>query len=331
MKHIRSSLMAGLLGLGLSAAAAWADTTIRLGTVVPATSLQGQATDLFAEKVNAAGVGLDIRIFPAAQLGGADVQMQNVKQGIQDAIIEDMSWLSTFSDTMRIAVAPFMFRDADHMAKWIKSPAFDSIHADMLKQGNQIVYFGDNLWLRGPYRVIMSNKPVNTLDELKTARLRMYANEIVQRFWGPEGFGANTITVAWSEVYLAMSQGTVDAFTGPIDQITPMRFGEVAKYIARTDETPQILGLSVNADTWGKLNDAQKDAIHAAWNEAGAFLAEKLNAQADGWIEELKAQGVTVETFDRAAFVARAAEITDALIADGTWKADVIAGIRDIH
>ncbi len=329
MNMLKTAFLSCALGLGAMAASA--DTTLRIGTMVPATSLQGQATDRFAEMANAAGVGLDIRIFPASQLGGGDVQMQNVKQGIQDGIIEDQNWLSTFSDTLRITSTPFLFRDMDHMAKWIASPAFDGVRDDLLTQGNQVVYFGDELWLRGPYRVLIGTRPVTNLQELSAVRLRMYANEIVQRFWGRDGFGANTITVAWSEVYLALSQGTVDVLTAPMDQVIPMRFAEVAKHITRTDEAPQFLGLSINADKWNALTDEQKAAIQTAWDAAGKELNAALAADAAGWIDELRAQGVTVHEFARDEFVARSAEIADALIAEGKWDAEVIQGIRDIE
>jgi TRAP-type C4-dicarboxylate transport system substrate-binding protein len=88
--------------------------------------------------------------------------------------------------------------------------------------------------------------------------------------------GTQNVVLAWTDVYLGLKQGTVDAVTSPISLVAPMKFTEVAKFIVRTDEFWQVMVPAINKDRFAKLSPDQQRAIYAAAEEAGAwFVAEQ--------------------------------------------------------
>jgi TRAP-type C4-dicarboxylate transport system substrate-binding protein len=125
-------------------------------------------------------------------------------------------------------------------------------------------------WIRGPFRVMVSKIPVMRIDDLKKIKLRVYPADTYIRSW--QALGANTTSVEWSEVYLALKQNMIQAVTSPMDLVRPMKFTEVAKYITRIDEFPQILIFVMNQKSYEKLTPTQKKALHQASDEAGDYF-----------------------------------------------------------
>jgi TRAP-type C4-dicarboxylate transport system substrate-binding protein len=66
----------------------------------------------------------------------------------------------------------------------------------------------------------------------------------------------------------------VQAVTAPINLVKAMKFTEVAPYIIRIDEFPQILSVLVNIKSYEKLTPFQKEALRKAYDEAGEYYRD---------------------------------------------------------
>ena len=304
------------------------EISLRIGTAVPATSAQGEAISKFAEIVNGKNLGLDVKIFPGGQLGKAGVQVQNVKLGLQDGFFEDLGWMQSFSDDLRIQMAPFTFTGRDHLKRWLQSEAFQKVQSEIKQNGAQRYLVSDTIWWRGPYRVMLATKPVRNLEDVSGIKLRLPGLETMTKYWGKEGLGANTVNIPWGDVYLALRQGAADAVTSPFDLVVSMKFVEVAPHIMVTDEFPQIIGLAFNDNKWNSLSDTQKDAIMQGLSEAGAFFNGQVAANMESWKSQLQNAGGTFHDFDRDPFVSSVTEMHKKLEKEGYWRAGLIDEIN---
>ena len=147
--------------------------TLRVGDNVPSTSVQALALDKFAELVNTKNAGVEIKVFHNSQLGPSPLQVQNVKLGVQDMALGGITFLESFSADLRIAETPFSFASRDHFEKWFRSPQFQTILAEVVKNGNQRLINNNVIWRRGPFRVLVAKRPVLNLDEFKNIKLRL--------------------------------------------------------------------------------------------------------------------------------------------------------------
>ncbi len=107
--------------------------------------------------------------------------------------------------------------------------------------------------------LIHSNKPINSLDDFKGLKLRMPGGLVADCF---TAIGAQTVTLAGSQVRPALESGVIDAadFTGPAMNYD-LGFADVGKYIIMgPTSTPclhQPVDLTIivfNQDVWNGLS-----------------------------------------------------------------------------
>jgi len=320
-----------LTALWLLAGAANAQTILKIGDLAPAASPQGRAMDLVAEKLKASNTGVEMRMFHGSQLGTLEAQVQNVKLGLQDGVMEDVSWWQPFTRDLGVTSVPFMFKDEAHLERWLKSPTFAHIQSDVIKNGAQRLLVPDVLWWRGPYRVLLATKPIKTLDDVSRMKLRLPALAMMTRYWGTTGLGANTVNIPWGDTYLALSQGTADAITSPFDLVVSMKFVEVAPNLMITHEFPAVLVMSLSERRWQALNEKQQKAIMDALAEGGRAFNAELAKSVDQWMAEFKAAGGKVQEFDRTPFLAKVQELNKKFETEGLWRAGLMDSIAQLR
>lgn len=326
-----TTLLTALAALALAGNAAAETITLRLGNDVAPTSIQARACDLFAEEVNKRDVGLDVQVFHANQLGTGVQQIQNVKLGLQEMVNTGYELYDVFAPDIRIGSAPFTFENREHFEAWVNSPGFDDIEQDIIDNGNQRLINLNVLWRRGPYRVMIANQPVLTLEDLQGLKLRVHESEAVKRFWGEQGLGATVVVLPLADVYLSLRQGVVDAINMPLDLVVPMKFAEVGEHIMNTYEYPQFVAISINEDVWQSLNDEQRAAISESIDVAGAFYNAQIAASVEEWKQQITDLGVTIHDIDRTPFIERMRERNKQWEAEGYWREGLIEQVEALR
>ena len=82
------------------------------------------------------------------------------------------------------------------------------------------------------YRHVTSNFPITKPEDMKGLKIRVPDSPVMVMF--PNAVGANPTPMAFSEVYLALQQGVVDAEENPLPTIKFKKFYEVQKDINLT-------------------------------------------------------------------------------------------------
>ena len=67
------------------------------------------------------------------------------------------------------------------------------------------------------FRVMTTNKKIESLDDFKGQKIRTMENKYHLAFW--QSIGANPTPMAFSEVYIGLQQGTIDAQENPYEVI----------------------------------------------------------------------------------------------------------------
>ena len=87
--------------------------------------------------------------------------------------------------------------------------------------------------------------------------------------------GANPTPMAFSELFTAMQQGTVDGEENPIGIISSNRFYEVQKYISLTQHVYTPYVVVMNPDKYDTLTKEQQEIVDRAMKEATQFQLEQ--------------------------------------------------------
>ena len=248
-----------------------AKTVLKAGHISPKTSNEGKGADKFAELVVQKTNGeVVVEMFPSEQLGKAVAMIDSTVMGNQDIYIGGNVEFERFSPGLKLLGLNYAVQDQAHFRKVLASPIWKEVFIDPLdKVGLKVL---DSDWERGPFRVLVSKKPVRSCADLNGLKLRIAPIDTWRRSW--TALGCNPVVLAWTDVYLGLQQGMVDGVTSPFDLLYSMKFTEIAKYVARTDEYWGLLTVEMNKKKFDGLKPEFQKALIDAAKEAGKYYME---------------------------------------------------------
>lgn len=234
-----------------------------------------------------------IDVYPASQLGKeADIN-QGLSLGSVDIIISGSSFAAKSFPPIGVTYYPYTFRDADHLLAYTKSDVFKELakgYED--KTGHHIVavtYYG--------VRHTSSNKPIKTCADMKGLKIRV--PDVPAYLAMPRACGANTAPIAFSEVYLALQNGTVEAQENPLTTIEAKKFYEVQKHIVLTGHIVDHLNTIISASLWKKLSDEDRKIFTDVAQEAAAKATAEIKVNEAKLVDFFKEKGLTVTDINK--------------------------------
>lgn len=278
--------------LAMGATELGAQTVWRMATKQPADGPEGKVFQFFSEQTaKHSGGKITITVFPNEQLGKEAAVLEQLKLGTLHIYAEGSVFLQKWVPEIRWSNAPFLFEDRDHWIRFVNSPMVKDWF-DRAKKEAGIGILGDlTSVLRGPYRVMLSSKPINTVDDVKGLKMRMANDKTGVEVW--QHLGSEVRVLGWAESYEAISRGLVNAVTSPIALVESMKFQEVAPHITRTDEYYQSIAFMMNQKAFDGLPKESQEALLKAFNDAAAFSEKLMGQETVDSIARMKAKGAT--------------------------------------
>ena len=229
-----------------------------------------------------------VEVYANNQLGAAEVWNDMLIKGTLEMGHPGGMMTQNYPLTATVE-CPYILRDWAHVRKaFLETDIFDRMFADMPEK----VGVRSLGMMPIGYRVVSSNKKIESLDDFKGLRLRV--PNIVQCVWFAEGVGANPISMNMSEMFTALEQGAVDAQENPYSTILANKLYEVQKYIFDSKHMFTAHNWFINEKFWQSLTDDQRALIQECVDEATLYsfeLAEQGEADA---IQELQDYGLEV-------------------------------------
>jgi tripartite ATP-independent transporter DctP family solute receptor len=276
---------------------ALAQTTLRLGHNISATSPYQVGAEAFAKAVAERTQGrVRVQIFPSGALGNERDMNEGIQLGTVDLGITSTAALGSFVPALQVLDVPFLFRNYAHARAVIDGP----IGAELTKAINEKNLEALALGEIG-FRHISASKRINAPDDLKGIKLRSQNNPVHLAAW--RTLGAQPTVVGFTELYAALQSGVVDANEQPLSIHLSSKFFEVQKHLTLTNHIYGAAVLLASPSTMRRLSPADQEAVRAAAREAVAPMRRAVDTQDAAAIGALRQAGMTVhESFDRAAF-----------------------------
>ncbi|WP_110670149.1 TRAP transporter substrate-binding protein [Salinicola halophilus] len=302
--------------------------TWRMATKMPVDSPEGQLFQHFAERVDEYTDGeLTIQMFPNEQLGKEDAVLEQLQSGVVNIYAESFAFMKRWEPRLAWVVAPFAFDDQAHWSRFMNSELVDEWFASAAEKSG-IVPLGDpSAIIRGPYRVLVSNTPVNSLDDVAGLKMRMPANQLLMKTW--DNLGAQVMTLPWTEVYQSISKDIVQAVTSPASMVEAMRFNEVASFVARTNEYYQSVGFMTNQAALKALDDETRAGLMRAYRETGEESQTVMAEIASASFERMQQDGLTYTELDTQPFIDRTRERYQRLEIEGNLPDGFLQSVQD--
>lgn len=142
------------------------------------------------------------------------------------------------------------------------------------------------------FRQMTSNKPVRTLEDFNGIRIRTMENKYHMAYW--TALGASPTPLAFSELYMGLQQGLVDAQENPLNSTISTKLYEQQKYIIKTNHIMFIYCYFINKSFYDGLSVAYQQAIDKAITQTTSeVLAESKKSELDAETK-LRANGLEI-------------------------------------
>ena len=113
-------------------------------------------------------------------------------------------------------------------------------------------------------------------------------------FW--KTLKASPIPMTFSEVYIGLQQGTIDAQENPYEVIVSNRLYEQQKYIVETNHLPHLISLIVNDEFYKELPEETKVIIDEAAETAKIKAREASDERIEEKMKVIKDSGTEIIT-----------------------------------
>lgn len=272
---------------------------IRWGELLPATHPQVLMVDRIARELREkTGGRLEIQSFPGGQLGSGRDMMEAVSTGALQFTTDGAGALAAFLPPLSVIEAPYLWRDAAHMAKVAATPIFARLNGELVARRGMrmigITYYGKR------HLTSAAAKPVRSVADMAGFRLRVPPVDVFRAM--VEAWGGRPTPIAFPELYLALAQGAVDGQENPLPTIHSAKLFEVQKHLVLTGHiiTPRMP--IVNETFWRSLAAPDRDALEAAIASAAQWQDAELARQEGELVATLKSAGMEVIEVDVASF-----------------------------
>jgi len=273
-------------------------TTLRMANTLAPTDTHNTAARYMAERLKEKTNGaLAMTVHPAGVLGNDGSLLDGTRFGSIDMALTGNPFFTQLAPRLNVMDLPFLFRGADHAHKVMDGPVGAELLKDLEKHGMKGLAF----WEIGFRHVTNSRRPIRAPEDLKGIKIRTTPNRAhIEAF---RLLGANPAPMAFTELYLALENRTVDAQENPVNNIHDNRMYEVQKYMSLTGHAYTASILVINLDRFNRLPAAQQQALQEAAREATLYQ-RKVNAELEGGnLQRIKDAGVEViEKIDQEPF-----------------------------
>ncbi|MFT2111698.1 sialic acid TRAP transporter substrate-binding protein SiaP [Marinomonas sp. 2405UD68-3] len=292
-----SIMGATALTVGLFSGTVQAATTIKWAHVYEVGSPYHQAALWAADEMKAKTDGrVAIKVFPASSLGKEVELNESLNFGTVDMIYTGAIFAGSSYKPLALSGLPFIIRNFDHWKKYRDSELFDGIKQGYEKvTGHDVTgftYYGA--------RHVTSNKPINQPSDMEGMKIRVPNAPMFLMF--PKAVNANASPLAFSEVYLALQQGLVDAQENPLPTIKFKKFYEVQKYINLTGHMTNSLVTVVSSMTKNRLSADDYAVLEEVSVQAAARASNEINEAEENLAQWFRDQGIKVVEVDKKPF-----------------------------
>lgn len=259
------------------------------------------------------GNRVDVRVFPAGQLGGIPREIEGVQLGTQQIVMLPPDFFVGIDKRFMVTSAPGLFRDLRHAQNSMHDPEFKQ---RLFKLGNDKGIQPIGIFA-GDLAHYVSRKPIKKLSDFENRKIRVFASPMERLTM--KKLGASPAPIPLLQALQALQRGTIDGMKSGFSIFTSFKYWSVTKHLTRTTESTIAVMAATNPAFMAKLPaDIRQilieEAQHTDWQTL-AFSEDFLKTNQGKW----ETNGGTVYDLskeDRAELTRRLKSVGDEVVSD---------------
>lgn len=254
--------------------------------------LHGIASTKFKELAEQYSDGrIEVQLYPGNQLGSEQEAFQGARVGNPQMTDGAVNNLTPFAPAVGFCSFPYMFETKE------QAYAILDMEGEIGKELQQTVIDQAGVrilgFLEGGFRMLTNSKrAVDEMSDLKGLKIRVPNNSIMIDTW--KQFGINPTAMAWTEVFTALQQKTIDGQENPPWVIWEESFYEVQKYITELHYLMWLGPMVIGEDFYQSLPADMQEVVTRAAREAVEYERQVIGDRNAKFLEQLKEKGMVV-------------------------------------
>jgi tripartite ATP-independent transporter DctP family solute receptor len=307
----RRSCLVGLMAGAIAApyvqrAEAASTIQLKLATADTTQDMSYQVGQRFgAEIAEKTGGKYGVQLYVGGALGSTVNIGNSLQTGIVDCAILTSGYLESLVPTVQVIDLPFIFKDKASAEKILDGAVGQRLLADMEAKNIIGLSWGWYGWRQLETR----DRAVKTPADMEGLKIRIQPGAVFAAMF--KALGAIPIALDGSEVYLGLSQQTVDAVDFPLPTAVTFKVYEVTKNLALTNHVYNAGALMVSKALWSRLTPAERDIFKAAAVNVQPFWRSSVADASTKAMDVCKQRGMQVSETDFAAFRAKMEPVYD--------------------
>lgn len=251
----------------------------------------------FAELMEEKSEGrITMTVYPSSQLGNERDVVEALQMGSVDVTLISAAPLSNFTDDFQLFDFPYIFSDRAHAYAVLDSEigrtmldnldAYDLVGLEMLENG---------------FYWISNNKEITHPEDMKGIKIRSLENNMQVDAYNFTG--ANALAMAFSEVFTALQNSTLDATGLTPSVIGSQKMYTVQDYVTATDHFYAAAPLLMSKKTYDSMSEELQQIVRESAQEARDYQREQSALFDEAKIEEMVAAGTEVIEVDKAEWI----------------------------
>lgn len=231
---------------------------------------------------------ITVEIHPNATLGSDQEMVNSVRDGSLDIVVQTTAPEVDFMPKLAVFDMPNVFPSAEIGRKALDNPTFFSVVEQIYAEaGFKILGFADQ-----GFRTMSSNVMVNSVGDIAGVKIRTMPNPYHLAYW--ESLGANPAPMAFSELYIGLQQGTVDAQENPYEVIVANKLYEQQDYVINTNHIFHIIAMVMNPARFNSLSPENQQVVMEAVNQAKIFARQQADARVADRVSIMEEAGTEI-------------------------------------
>ena len=295
----RSGIAAGLAGALLAGSVLAAPTVLRASHQFPGGrgDVRDEMVQIIARDAKAAGVDLEVQVYPGASLFKPNEQWNALVNGQLDISSFPLDYASGKVRAFGATLMPGLVRSHARAARMSDSQFMTDIKAKIDQAG--VVVLAD-AWLAG---AIASKKGcIRTPNDIKGLKVRS-AGPTFAAMW--QAAGASIVSVPSNEVYNALQTGVAEATDTSSGSFVSFRIYEQVKCLTAPGDNAlwfMYEPVLMSKKTFSRLTKPQQDALMKAGKKSQDYFAKEAKGLDDEMVKAFREHKVEVVTLTPAEY-----------------------------
>lgn len=213
---------------------------------------------------------IELEVHPDGALGNARTMIESAQTGVIQMVGAYTSIMVPFAPEISVTQIPYVFRDSLTAWKVMEGPLGDELADSFLqKTGLRVL-----AWPEGAgFRNIYAEKPVHSVSDLNGMKMRVPENPGLLAMF--RAWGANTVTITWSELYTSLQSGMAQGHDTELYSMYSKKLYEVNPHVTVTRHSYNLHPILINEEFFQSLSPKNQTLIL----QAGDLCSRIGNAQ----------------------------------------------------